>query len=67
MLGGEFKQRVTALEIELLRDIRAVIINGARVNAENIGNLLAGFVICDQFEDASFGRGQALERGKSLV
>lgn len=53
MFGGKSQERMAAFESELLRDVRPVIINRARVDTENFGNFFAGFVIGDEFQNSA--------------
>src|SRR5206468_7504125 len=56
----ELHQRVTALQAQLLRDDRALVLDGAVVDTQRLGNLLAGLRFGNQPEDLAltFGQGR---------
>lgn len=55
MFERELNQGVTAVEVEFGAHAGAVIFDGAVVDAEVVGDFLAGFVIGDEAQDAAFG------------
>ena len=63
VIEGEFDQRVAAFEFELLAGVGAVVFDRAVADEQLGGDLLAGLVPGDQFEDAPLGRRQVVEAG----
>ena len=59
----ETQQRVRAVNIQFLADVRAVIIDRARMDKHNFADFAAGFLVGDQTQHASFGFRERTERG----
>ena len=63
MLEREPQQRVAAGQAEFLADVRAVILNRAMADEEQLGDLFAGLVFGDQLQYAPLGWSQIVETG----
>src|SRR5262245_1374469 len=58
---GEFYQRVEAVKVEFFADVRAMMFDRADTDAESFGDLFAGLLIRDHFQDAVFSRRQVVD------
>ena len=63
MFEGEVEQCVTAMQFQLLTDIRPMLFDCAGANAQAISDLFAGFVRRDQSQHLSFGWGEVIKAG----
>ena len=55
VIEGELQQAMRAVNVELPADVVAVISDGFRADFQQVGNLLAGAVFDDEFQDARLG------------
>ncbi len=60
---SEFYQNVTAAQVEFLADIGAVRFDRSITDEKFFGNLFAGFVFGDEFENAALGRREVFDAG----
>lgn len=58
MLERELQQRIAAFEVEFVGDVGAMMFDGARADAEFIGDLFTRESVGDVFEYAAFGYSQ---------
>src|ERR1051326_2133713 len=61
MVEGEFEEAVAAVEVEFVADTEAMVFDGFDADAEDIGDLFAGTVFGDQFQDAALGGGEFVD------
>ena len=52
VIERKLEQRMTALEVEFLANAGAMVFDGAVTDEEFRPDLFAGFVLCNQFQDA---------------
>jgi hypothetical protein len=61
MLNRIFEQRVVVAQAEFLANVGAMVFDRVVMDKEFGGDLLAGFLIGDHLQDATFGRRQRVE------
>jgi len=49
VVEGELEKAVTAMNVQLMADVQAMVLNGAHTDAQDIGNFLAGAIFGDKF------------------
>ena len=57
----KFHQGMAAVNVQFLADVIAMSVDCARTNEKLLCDLLAGFVISQQREDAKFGRREGFQ------
>ena len=57
----KFHEGMAAVNVQFLADVIAMSVDGARTNEELLCDLLGGFVISQQREDAQFGRREVFQ------
>ncbi len=55
------QKRVATVQIQLPADVRAVIVNRARVDEKHLADLPARFVVGNQLQNAAFGSCQRIQ------
>lgn len=66
VLNGEFDQGVTAVQLQLVADIRPMILDGAHADSKLGSNLFTGPIAGQKGEHAPLGRAQ-LGKGRALL